>query len=332
MKRVIRWLLLLAIPFALLMGGVAWIDPFNYFDAGSPVPMETRKANLRHSGEVMPTYTLAWKLIEYRRKPVADIIIGDSRLTRFDASLVTSLTGRKLYNFGVPGGNTPSMFKTFWYADSLTRLRTVYLQTGFRNWSAGQDYDIWEGPAWATASAVRYITDRDVLGKAWLDARAHWGTVQAEGLAADQWEKVIANERGIIETYAPSARFASELARVAQRCNERGIKLVIIDLPVHDEVHRMVSEFGKEDELEQYRALMRATATYYDLSGPSAITADRSQYIDALHTSKGLLDGVIREIWMGPLMHGAVSGEPIVMTGEQEPLSDQHAHDRRAEQ
>ena len=64
MRRLIRWLLLLALPFAVLMGGVAWIDPFNYFDAASPVPLETRKANLRHSGAVMPYYTLAWKMIE----------------------------------------------------------------------------------------------------------------------------------------------------------------------------------------------------------------------------------------------------------------------------
>ncbi|MBK9177558.1 MAG: hypothetical protein IPM46_14745 [Flavobacteriales bacterium] len=306
MKRLIRWILLLAMPFALLMGGVAWIDPFNYFDANSPVPLQTRKANCRHSGAVMPTYTLAWKMIEYRRRPVADIIIGDSRLTRFDASLVSSITGRELYNFGVPGGNTPSMFKTFWYADSLTELKTVYLQTGFRNWSAAQDYDIWEGPAWSTGSLVRYLTDREVLGKAWLDARAHWGSVQAEGLAADQWEKVIANERGVLEAYEASPRFADELRKVAARCKERGIQLVIVDLPVHDEVHRMEAEFGLDEQMEDYRALMRSAGTYFDLSGPSALTADRAQYIDALHTSTALLDGVIREIWQGPLVNGAV--------------------------
>lgn len=307
MKRLLRWIILLAMPFALLMGGVAWIDPFNYFDAGSPVPLETRMTNCRHSGAVMPTYTLAWKMIEYRRRPVADIIIGDSRLTRFDASLVSSITGRELYNFGVPGGNTPSMFKTFWYADSLTELNTVYLQTGFRNWSAAQDYDIWEGPSWATESAVHYLTDRDVLGKAWLDARSHWGSVQPEGLAVDQWEKVIANERGVLQAYRFSDRFAEELRKVKARCAERRIKLVIIDLPVHDAVHAMEEELGLTDELADYKALMRATATYIDLSGPSAITADRAQYIDALHTSKDLLDGVIRQIWQGPLVNGTGS-------------------------
>lgn len=304
MKRLIRWLLLLAMPFALLTGAAAWIDPFNYFEGRSPIPLETRRADCRHSGAVMPHYTLAWKMIEYRRRPVADIIIGDSRLTRFDAALVSSITGHELYNFGVPGGNTPSMLKTFWYADSLTRLRTVYLQTGFRNWSAAQDYDIWEGPAWATGRAVHYLTDREVLGKAWLDARVHWGGVQAEGLADDQWEKVIANERGVLEAYKPSDRFAEELGKVRARCAERGINLVIIDLPVHDAVHTMEEEFDLADERARYKALMRATGTYIDFSGPSAITADRAQYIDALHTSKDLLDGVIREIWQGPMVHG----------------------------
>lgn len=309
MKRLIRRLLLLALPFALLMGGVAWIDPFNYFDAKSPVPLETRRANCRHSGAVMPHYTLAWKMVEYRRRPVADIIIGDSRLTRFDASLVAEITGRELYNFGVPGGNVPSMFKTFWYADSLARLRTVYLQTGFRNWSDRYDHDIWEGPAWATGSLVHYLTDRDVLGKAWLDARSHWGSVEAEGLAADQWEKVIANEHLVLEQYRPSQRFADELRRVAARCRERGIRLVIIDLPVHDEVHRMEEELGLEREIAAYKALMASQAIYYDLSGPNAITADRAGYIDALHTTKELLDGVIREIWQGPLLNGQVRVE-----------------------
>jgi len=306
MKRLLRWILLLALPFALLMGGVAWIDPFNYFGGSSPVPVETRRANCRHSGAVMPHYTLAWKIIEYRRRPVADIIIGDSRLTRFDAALVSSITGRELYNFGVPGGNTPSMFKTFWYADSLAQLKTVYLQTGFRNWSASQDYDIWEGPAWATETAIQYVTDRDVLGKAWLDARSYWGSVQPEGLAADQWKNVVTNERGVLEASKPSQRFAEELRKVVARCKERGIRLVIIDLPVHDEVHRMEEEFGLEKQMEDYRSLMRSAGTYFDLSGPNALTADRAQYIDALHTSKELLDGVIREIWQGPLVNGSV--------------------------
>ena len=306
MRNLIRWLLLLALPFAALMGGVAWIDPFNYFGAASPIPLETRKANLRHSGAVMPHYTLAWKMIEYRRRPVADIIIGDSRLTRFDASLVSRIMGRELYNFGVPGGNTPSLFKTFWYADSLTELKSVYLQTGFRNWSAAQDYDIWEGPAWSTGSAIHYLTDRDVLGKAWLDARAYWGTVQAEGIAADQWEVVMRNERAVLEGYAPSARFADELKRVAARCKERGIKLVIIDLPVHNEVHAIEREQGLEQAITDYKARMRSAGMYYDFAGPNSITADREEYIDALHTSKDLLDGVIREIWQGPLVNGAV--------------------------
>lgn len=309
MKRLIQWLLLLALPLMALMGGVAWIDPFNYFDADSPVPIETRKANLRHSGAVMPYYTLAWKLIEYRREPVADIIIGDSRLTRFDASLVSRITGRELYNFGVPGGNTASMFKTFWYADSLAELKNVYLQTGFRNWSAAQDYDIWEGPSWATSSAIHYVTDRDVLGKAWLDARAHWGTVQAEGVASDQWEVVMRNERTVLEGYAFAPQFAEELKRVAARCRERDITLVIIDLPVHNEVHAIERELGREQAIGEYKALMRSAGTYYDFAGPSSITADRAEYIDALHTSKELLDGVIREIWQGPLVNGATNAE-----------------------
>ncbi|WKZ66121.1 MAG: hypothetical protein QY325_15305 [Flavobacteriales bacterium] len=311
MHRLLRWILLVALPFVLLMGGVAWIDPFNYFDGPGPVPLETRRANLRHSGATMPHYTLTWKLIEYRRAPVADIIIGDSRLTRFDAGLVSSITGRPLYNFGVPGGNTPSMLRTFWYADSLAKLETVYLQTGFRNWSAAQDYDIWEGPAWAASSAVRYLTDRDVLGKAWLDARAHWGGVQAEGIADDQWAKVISNERAVLEQYAPAPHFATELRRVAERCRERGIRLVIIDLPVHDEVHRMEEALGLGAGIAAYKELMRSTAAYCDFAGPSAITADRAQYIDALHTSKALLDGVIREIWQGPAVNGTVSDGPV---------------------
>jgi len=311
MRKLIQWLLLLALPFVALMGGVAWIDPFNYFGGEGPVPLETRKANLRHSGAVMPYYTLAWKLVEYRRRPVADIIIGDSRLTRFDEALVSRITGRELYNFGVPGGNTPSLFKTFWYADSLAELKTVYLQTGFRNWSAAQDYDIWEGPQWSTSSAIHYVTDRDVMGKAWLDARAHWGAVEAEGIAADQWAVVMRNERAVLEGYGFSPRFADELKRVSERCKERGIKLVIIDLPVHNEVHAIETELGLEPAIAEYKALMHSAGTYYDFAGPSSITADRSEYIDALHTSKELLDGVIRELWQGPLVNGQVSGEPV---------------------
>ena len=82
------------------------------------------------------------------------------------------------------------------------------------------------------------------------------------------------------------------------------LNLVVIDLPVHNEVHAIERELGREEAIAEYKALMRSAGTYYDLSGPSAITADRAEYIDALHTSKDLLDGVIREIWQGPLVNG----------------------------
>jgi hypothetical protein len=289
------------------MGLVAWVDPFAYFDGPTPISRDLKVKNLYHDGATMPFYNMLWKIIEYRRHPVENIIIV------FDTGLVADLTGRPLYNFGVPGGNFPSMFSIFWYADSLTTLRTVYLQVSFRNYSAGVNWDIYTGPRIAAGSSLYYLTNRSVLGAAWLNLRSRFfgKYMRYDDLPPDHWANVLRKDEQIYTHFSEAPQYLEELQRVAVHCRKRGIRLVLIDIPTYDDVHLLINRLGMASELERYREHMKAVGTYYDMQGPSALTRRRADFQDPLHPHRDVLERMIHEIWEGPLVNGTVYGEPL---------------------
>lgn len=306
MAALFRWILLICAPFALLLAGTAWIDPYAYFNREGPVPRELRRNDLRRDGASMPFNVMLWKLVEFRRKPVPAVLIGDSRITRFDVDRVAEHGAEAPFHFGVPGGSNTSMFRTFWYADSLAELRTVYLQVAFRNWSSAVAHDIFEEPHWAASSPLYHVANRGVLAQAWHNVRTHWlgADTVYDRLPPDQWEIVMENERTMLAAFDHGAHFDAELERIAAHCRVKGIRLVLLEMPMHDDLHALVDELGLAEEMARYKQRMRGIAEYWDMSGPSALTSGRADYRDPLHPTWALIDRMIDELWEGPLENG----------------------------
>ncbi|MHB1306845.1 MAG: hypothetical protein ACYDC1_10530 [Limisphaerales bacterium] len=311
MRKLIVKLLLLAAPLAVLAALVVAVDPFNFFGGPSLLSDRLKVRNRFYSGATMPAYNMLAKLVEYRRQPVANLIIGDSRLTRFNARMVEELTGEAFYNFGVPGGNYRSMVDTFWYADRLVPLKTVYLQVSFRTYGAG-DWDIFS-EAEMTANSVWYhLASRRVLGATFLGLRSLFFERSMQYAYDDHppgfWAKVLESERGMVRRFRRPVELLKELTKIAEHCRAKGIRLVLIDLPSHLDAQRLVTEAGLEEERERYRQEMMALGTYYDFNRTNRLTVDRTLYVDPLHALPAVPDEVIRQIWRGPLVDGQVYG------------------------
>ena len=145
-RRFLLQCLVLALPLLLVFGLVAWVDPYGLFGNGGPVPEALKKKNLYYSGRTMPFSNMMWKLIEFNRSPVPDILLGDSRLSYFDLDALQKATGHTYYNFGIPGGNYSTIKDLFAYADSLVPLRNVSVQVSFRGLNQGNDFDLYQEP------------------------------------------------------------------------------------------------------------------------------------------------------------------------------------------
>lgn len=293
---------LLALPLFLLFGLVAWVDPYGLFGNSGPVPVELKKKNLYHSGRTMPFSNMMWKLVEFRRSPAPDIMLGDSRLSYFDIAALKKATGHTYYNFGIPGGNYSTIDKLFRYADSLTTLRNVYVQVSFRGLNVGNDFDIYQEPSMLLDKPYSYVYNRRVLEATGLNLMS-WllpSTVAYNKPSPDQWNEVLDAERANAEHFVTDSTVFTRLQRMADRCRAEGAKLVFIEYPTHPDVQAIYGVPDLAPARTAYMERLGRIAPLIDLDRPGMFPVDRSFWRDPLHLTVDGQRSLIGLIWRAP--------------------------------
>jgi phosphoglycolate phosphatase-like HAD superfamily hydrolase len=291
--------LLLIAPFALILGTVAWVDPYGMFGWKGPVPVELKEKNLYHNGRTMPFSNLMWKLVAFERQPVRNVLLGDSRLSHFDVGHLREVDGRTWFNFGVPGGNVRTLADVFAYADSTTGLERVMVQVNFRAMNKGFDWDLFHEPSLLVNDPLLYLTNRRVIEATGLNLISRfWPEHLAyDAVPKDQWERVLKMERENAMSFTFDDKAFDLLKQIAERCHDRGIQLLFVEYPTHDEVRRIYSEAGLDDEREAYATRMGGMANYLDLDRDDVGPADRTLWRDPMHLTGDAQRLLIDRIW-----------------------------------
>ncbi|MBK9193626.1 MAG: hypothetical protein IPO17_01290 [Flavobacteriales bacterium] len=279
-------LALISAPFSFVFGVVVVVDPYNYFNWSHVVDDAVKLKNLYHDGRTMAFSNLMWKMKEYRRTPVPNVLIGDSRLSYFDLEHLAKVTGKPWYNFGVPGGNHRTAADVFGYIDSIASPGTVWLQVSFRNMAAGQDYDLYSEPFAVESTPGLYVSNRRVLAATALALKAFWSpeSVQYDVLAPDHWNNVVDMETEAATNFIMDTSFYARLESIARHCRLRGTELLLIEWPAYHELHGIRSAAGLDPLQAGYRERLGSIATYVDLDTlGNPISADRNNYRDPLH-------------------------------------------------
>lgn len=291
---------LICAPFAMVFGAVVVVDPYNYFNWCHVIPDHVKLRNLNHDGRTMAFSNLMWKMKEYRRAPLPNVLIGDSRLSYFDLDHLEEVTGAVWYNFGVPGGNHRTAADVFGFVDSLATPKKVWLQVSFRNMAAGQDYDLYSEPFTVEGTPGLYVSNRRVLAATALAVKAQWfpESVQYDVLAPDHWQRVIQMETKAAGEFTLDTSFYARLEAIAERCERQGSELTFIEWPAFQAIHAIRSNAGLDRLHAQYRDRMAGIARYIDLdTAGNAISADSSNYRDPLHlktaAQRKLIDAVL---------------------------------------
>jgi len=301
-RRFLLQCVLLALPLFLLFGLVAWVDPYGLFGNNGPVPKELKKKNLYHSGRTMPFSNMMWKLVEFRRTPVPDIMLGDSRLSYFDLDALKKATGHTYYNFGIPGGNYSTIDRLFHYTDSLTTLRNVYVQVSFRGLNSGNDFDIYKEPSLLLDKPYSYVYNRRVLEAAGLNLMS-WlfpSSVEYNKPPPDQWREVLDAERSNADHFFPDSTVFLRLQHMADRCRAAGATLVFVEYPTHPDVQEIYGAPAIAPIREAYFEQLARIAPLIDLDRPGMFPADRSFWRDPLHLTADGQRTLIGHIWRSP--------------------------------
>lgn len=290
---------MLSLPLVAVFALVAWVDPYCLFHTGGPVPRALKEKNLYHSGRTMPFSNMMWKLVDFRRRPSGDILLGDSRLSYFDLDSLRSLTGESYFNFGVPGGNYITIDRTFHYADSLTDLHHVVVQVAFRGLHTAQNFDIYAEPAALLGRPYSYVYNRRVMEAAGLNlySRIFPNSLSYDVKDPDIWQSVLDAEREAALHWSSDTTVFQRLRTIADRCKAEGAQLVFVEYPTHPDLQRIMHEAGLSSQRDAYLDRLRSMAPVIDLDQPGMFPADRSFWRDPLHLTVDAQRALISRIW-----------------------------------
>lgn len=287
---------------------IVMVDPYNIFFNSNFIEDEIKMINIDRSDESMPRGTALWKLNEYSRNPISNIIIGDSRSRHIKVDIIEGLTGDEYYNFGIPGGNYNLISDVFWLADSLTKLKNVFIQVGFHNYNRFRDYNI------CTVVKPYAKNHYKLFFKSWFSFDSFYALLfkifpkyRNEVKTSDEdlqiinnlkWSEVLDRQGySTFKEYAYPEKFYDKLVNIAEFCKQKDINLRFIIFPNHPDFFEIISELNLDDERERFKSDIHGIAPTFDYNYDNEITRNRNLFIDLYHTNKIVIDSITTDIW-----------------------------------
>jgi len=292
---------LLVLPFALVAGVVARVDPFAYFpwSAGSP------PGDLAY--RMSPTLA---RLAAFRHAPRPHLLLGDSRMASLDADSLDRLTGEAFANLGYGGGTLEEAIRTFWFADRRIPLESVTFGVNLDLYNEGNAKDRVSGALQILDQPGLYLCDRLVLRATWYTlVRSLTGRQPAVGVPPMSPEafwnyQLNVTARIAYENYRYPAGFRRRLAEIADHCRKKGIRLRFVMFPEHADLEARARRFGLAGAAGRMRTDLQAIGEVVDL-GTLVDAQDRSLFTDPYHFSPAVEGRILERVWGPPAESGS---------------------------
>jgi hypothetical protein len=285
------------------------LDPFGYFHSSSLISEDTK---LRTAARFNPCF---WKMNQFRRKPSADILLGDSRMANLNPTQVERAAGEDYFNFAYGGASLNEIIDTFWFATRQVPLRKVFIGL---NLNVYNDYNYTERTklfATVQRNPALYFVNRTVLQSALYgayseatgtDPKIGVPTLNKEGF----WQEELQSTASYYKNYVYPAKYKKQLMGVTQYCREHNVQLSFVIFPTYVEVQHLVSDYHLERENAMFRQDLASMGTTYDYDYENEITTQRANYTDPIHTNGQICNMIIREIWQGGRRYGRQYSAP----------------------
>jgi hypothetical protein len=301
LKKFLRRILLFFIPFFVIAAAVLIIDPYNYFFSHNFISNAVKFHIINRSAESMPRGNTLWKTIDYKRHPLLNVIIGDSRAYDLDVDKIRNLTGVEFYNFGVPGGNYNSIIETFWYINERNKPERVFIQVGFHNYSASCSYNLMSDARKVCRRPYLFFSRFYFLEESVLDVfyaitkRPLVSMEQKFDLAT--WNGILVNQgESALESMEYPEKYYEELKKISGYCRANNIELNFIIFPDQQDFHDLVKQHSLMDRYAKFKTDMHSLGRVYDFDEfNSELSKKRSNYRDIFHLQHYLIDSCIVE-------------------------------------
>lgn len=298
MKKLLFKLALFAFPFFIVFSTVVVVDPFEYFDWFHCIA-DKKKAPIAG-----PYNQALWRVINFKRHPAPNVLIGDSRAGLFDRGMIRRIADEDVYVFTIPGGSLIEMVHAFWFAERTVRLEKVYLAVDLCHYNTYWDHDRISGALQTIDNPLLYLSHRDVLAatRALVKDRLVGGQRPLGKPAMSKeafWNYQLNHTAGTFyRYYAYPDKLRDELEKIAVHCRKHHIQLVFLILPNHVAAQEKMEQFGLTAARKKFRSDLKSFGTLIDFNYSSEMTRDRDNFSDPFHFKpKRLQRSLIRQIW-----------------------------------
>lgn len=297
MKTLFLKVMLFLAPVGLAAGLVVSIDPYNLFGISSMINESVKMNTSRRLN-----YCL-WKCVEFRKKPVDKILLGDSRMYNLDVQDINSQTGDIYYNFAYGGGTIPEIVDTFWYAARITKLKKVYIGLNFNLYNAKNNMNRFGDVDKILKNPIMYFIDHNVIMSCYYNIYGQYvdGSFLVGQPVGDKdsfWaHQLNATTKNFYSHYVYPSNYNANLKKIAEYCKHNNIELFFVIFPTHIELQDKIDEYGLRTEENTFKMDISKFGTVYDFDFKNKYTAMKTNFSDPYHYSNS--QQIIDEVWGG---------------------------------
>lgn len=304
MKKYILKALLFAIPILVYALIITIVDPYNFVNLIKVVSDEDKFMVIQRTDESSPRGNLLWKTIHFRRKPVQNIIVGDSQGKDIDVEIIRDQTGEDYFNFCSPGASFTTMFKTFWFAADQVKLKKVYFQVAFMNYNMDRDYDLWHFAEDYIKRPYEYYTTKEIFTDA--VANIAWAATRNPKIIERSYEFLPPAEmenlaqsrlKLFFSRYTYPTAYKNEFIKITNYCKANNIEFSFMVLPVYKGVDEYLAKHNLFDDKVKFKSDINSLANVYDLDKLAGIKNYRYNFIDYFHPTQKVMDSLTRLVW-----------------------------------
>lgn len=297
MKKLLLKLFIFSAPFIVIALIIIRVDPYNYFSYNA------QNTHTKKQIAYKINYAL-WKIIEYKRNPLPNILLGDSQIGRLKSDTIFEITDEAFYNFSYGGATLPEMINTFWFATETTKLKNAYFGISFNHFNVYNGAkDRVTSARQITSNPLLYLVNRNVLSATLhlikTKITGNIAQIERPPMSRQQFWTYNLNipTRRYYSNYSYPRVWYEDLRRISKYCRDNDINFKIIILPTHIQLQAKIQEYGLTKEYKVYLEDLAEVAAVYDFNKKNHWTEDKNNFEDPRHFKRNLARKLIREIW-----------------------------------
>lgn len=296
--------LLFSIPILFYFLLILVVDPYEFINIFHVIDAEDKCKVFNRCDESSPRGNILWKSIHFRRKPVANLIIGDSQGKRINPDEIKAMTGDDYFNFCVPGASYETMFSIFWESTEIIKLKSVYFQLAFMNFNSNRSYNLYHFASDYRNEPYRYFTTREIYFDTYHNLLYQFTGNEEVVQQSYEYEPLEYRDELsewrlnlFFHNYQYPESYIHEFQKIAEYCKNNNIDLNFLIFPSYKKVSEYLHEKGLSEMVEKFKSDIKSIGITYDYDVPGSISDNRDNFLDYFHPKMNLIDEFTNRTW-----------------------------------